>query len=314
MPPTQLKVEIGQRFADHPAQMKALMQELKNQGYQHGQSTLYRWRKYAADQRRPRKSGGQSKVDSPRQEHLRANLGAAVNSRSAKAVRAFKKLLVLAMIATRHARGESTLGVNQLLRRTSNVYARKMIKRVKPQVTTLVRWIACNCIRNAIVLYCVMKACMWDPVLRKWILPANSWNADNSTIAFGFAKQKASIQAAIPIDCKVRREIEVVADRRSTLPYSIKLASLQGGHGGAGPLLFLFKTQVKWFSKHIQVVHASLQPESKMKSGVVNRARKSVLKLMNKVKARYLAFVRPGVLRAISIQICPCRSYLSKNN
>ena len=61
-------------------------------------------------------------------------------------------------------------------------FMRGLVRFVKPQaVTTKVRWIACNYIRNAYTLYCVLKACMCDQVLGKWILPHNTWNYDTST-------------------------------------------------------------------------------------------------------------------------------------
>ena len=243
-PSTALKLEIGQLLAEKQQSLKQLQARLKRQGYQHGSGTIYRWRDKHIKGHRPRHSGGQDQLTSPRRESLQKETAAAVLNRSAKSKKKFRTLLVKAIAGSREDRGESALGLTTVRKNATPRYINNVFNIVKPQYTTLPRWLACRDIRNAITLYCIMKAVMFDRNFSMWILCFNCHNADFSTICFGYVSHSENKRVVVPKDLHRTREIEVVATKSSTLPHSIKYASLQAGNGGTGDILLLYKVNL----------------------------------------------------------------------
>ena len=95
----------------------------------------------------------QTNLTSPQRKLVDDQAATAVVTRSAKSVKAFKRLVALAYLNSREERGVSSLGIPKIKQRNLQRFVRTLIRMVKPQVTTLPRWLACNCVRNAISLF-----------------------------------------------------------------------------------------------------------------------------------------------------------------
>jgi hypothetical protein len=289
-PPTELKLQVGEQLLNHKKTWQELSASMKRQGYHHSKPALYRWKEHYAAGTRPRHAGGQTNLTSPQRKLVDDQAATAVVTRSAKSVKAFKRLVALAYLNSRKERGVSSLGIPKKKQRNLQRFVRTLIRMVKPQVTTLPRWLACNCVRNAISLFCVLVAVMF---LLKWILPGNTWNYDITTYCFGYVSHSSNKQAAVPRGLQMYREIELVGTKTKSLPHSVKLASLQGASGAAGELVFLYKVKMDWFWKDIKTVWDSLQKgaQASATSDVVQRARRVIMRKMEALVKMFKSLV-----------------------
>ena len=110
-PPTELKLEVGEQLFNHKKTWQDLSASMKRQGYHHSKPALYRWKEHYAAGTRPRHAGGQTNLTSPQRKLVDDQAATAVVTRSAKSVKAFKRLVALAYLNSRKERGVSSLGI-----------------------------------------------------------------------------------------------------------------------------------------------------------------------------------------------------------
>ena len=286
-PSTAEKIAIGKQLLAHTKSLAQLQASLKRQGLQHGAGTLYRWRDHVVNETRPRHRGGQHHLTSPRRAELKAEAETAIGARSAQSKRKFKGMLLAAMLASRKDRGMSSLGIKSLAKRTTNRYISTEYNTCKPQFSTQARWLACRDLRNAVTLYCLIKAVMFDRGSCKWILAHNCHNADFTTISFGYVSHSENKKVVVPKDMQRTREIEVVARKSATLPHSVKYASLQSANGATGDILLLYTTKLEWFPDCIR------QRQTEIKKGLEFSAKVAakIKTCLDKVTAEYQTLV-----------------------
>ena len=119
-PPTELKLEVGEQLLNHKKTWQELSASMKRQGYHHSKPALYRWKEHYAAGTRPRHAGGQTNLTSPQRKLVDDQAATAVVTRSAKSVKAFKRLVALAYLNSRKERGVSSLGIPKKNNATCN--------------------------------------------------------------------------------------------------------------------------------------------------------------------------------------------------
>ena len=129
-------------------------------------------------------------------------------------------------------------------------------------------------------------------------MDSNKWNADQTTIRFGFHTRKLLV--AVPATMRKCREIEYVGSKKHTLPHSVKYACILSAAGSSGHLVLLFKVKLEWFSKELQAEHKRISSSSVRTTASASSASSSdtyaaqLVKMLKKSAAKFMNLTSEG--------------------